>query len=248
MRNGRRPGLAPELGEWYGSTRMISATPFVPVLLVEDDAVHGLHLTEAVQRVPGGSVSAWLKSAAELRAYVPSSDAAAPAVVLVDLGLPDDDGVRLVAEVRERWPEAYVLVVSVLTDERSVVDAIRNGACGYVVKDGDTAAVSRAIQNVLLGQNPISPGIARYLMRFALSAGVPSAHVAPLSDDGSSPLTPRECEILQKIGEGLSYIETAEALGVTRSTVESHIRNLYRKLEAHSKTQALVRARERGLL
>jgi DNA-binding NarL/FixJ family response regulator len=229
---------------------MSTESAAISVLIVEDDAVHGVYLTDAVLRIAGAKVSAWLKRAAELRRRLADATRDAPDLVLLDLGLPDGSGVTLVREIRERWPETRILVVSVLTDERSVVDAIRSGASGYVLKDGDGAAVTASIRNVLDGQNPISPGVARYLISFVTSSSGPTidTDAAPESQRGGASLTPREVDILHKIAEGMSYLETAEALGVTRSTVESHIRNLYRKLEAHSKTQALVRAREHGLL
>jgi len=214
----------------------------VTVLLVEDDVVHGAHLSEAVARVPGAAVTSWLKCVDELRARLADAATPPPNLVLLDLGLPGGSGIPVVREVRERWPSVTVLVVSVLADERSVVESIRNGSSGYIVKDGDGLAVTRAIANVLAGQFPISPAVARHLIANL------SPRAATKVRRGEAELTDREQELLRHIAEGLSYAEAAEALGVAHSTVESHIRNLYRKLEAHSKSEAVSQARARGLL
>ena len=225
-------------------TKMPTGSPSrVSVLLVEDDVVHGAHLSEAVARVPGAAVTSWLKRIEELRARLADAATPAPDLVLLDLGLPGGSGIPLVREVRERWPDVTVLVVSVLADERSVVESIRNGSSGYIVKDGDGLAVSRAISNVLAGQFPISPAVARHLI-----ANLSPAQTGARARRGEADLTDREHELLRHIAEGLSYAEAAEALGVAHSTVETHIRNLYRKLEAHSKSEAVSQGRARGLL
>lgn len=213
------------------------------VLLVEDDAVHGAHITEAVQRVPGAQMTGWLREGGLLRQALAVPQAKAPSIVLLDLGLPDASGLELIPEVRDHWPDTKVLVLSVMTDERNVVEAIRRGADGYVVKDGNSHAISESIQAALAGQAPISPAVARYLLQYVRRQARP---IRPNEDAPN--LTRREVDILNKISEGLSYQETADALEVSRSTVEVHIRNLYKKLEAHSKTQALVSARRHGLL
>lgn len=222
---------------------MLSPNTAPSVVLVEDDAVHGAHITEAVQRVPGAQMTAWLREGGLLRQAIADPQTRAPSIVLMDLGLPDASGLELIPEVRERWPDTKVLVLSVMTDERNVVEAIRRGADGYVVKDGNSHAISDSIQSVLAGHHPISPAVARYLLQYTRRQARP---IRP--NDDAPHLTRREVDILNKIAEGLSYQEAADALEVSRSTVEVHIRNLYKKLEAHSKTQALVSARRHGFL
>jgi DNA-binding NarL/FixJ family response regulator len=213
------------------------------VLLVEDDAVHGAHLSDAISRVRGAVLVGWDRRARALRERFEATDAPAPDLVMLDLGLPDASGVELVSEVHGRWPEARVLVVSVLTDELSVVEALRRGASGYVVKDGDGQSLTESIQDVLEDRHPISPEVARYLIDYVTGA-------TRLSQvrEGAPRLTRRELDILHKFAEGLSYSGTAAALDIATATVQTHIRSLYKKLEAHSKTQALARAREFGLL
>jgi DNA-binding NarL/FixJ family response regulator len=213
------------------------------VLLVEDDVVHGAHLGEAVGRVAGARLVGWDRRAKALRDRLQDEAQAVPHLVLLDLGLPDASGVELVTEVHERWPTARVMVVSVLTDERNVVEALRRGASGYIVKDGDVQSLADSIRDVLEDKHPISPEVARYLISYVTGA----ARYQQVKE-GAPRLTRREMEILHKLADGLSYDDTAAALEVATATVQTHIRSLYRKLEVHSKTQALARARGFGLL
>jgi DNA-binding NarL/FixJ family response regulator len=220
---------------------MVNHATATSVLLVEDDAVHGAHITEAVRRVPNTRIVGWMRTGAALREQV--SGGAVPDLVLMDLGLPDASGLDLVRELQGTWPSTKVLVLSVMTDERNVIEAIRRGAAGYVVKDGNAEAISSAIQSALEGHTPISPSVARYLVDYL------RGKIRPLVASEDAPkLTRRELDILNRIAEGLSYQEAADALEVSRSTVEVHIRNLYKKLQVHSKTQALASARRHGLL
>lgn len=161
-------------------------------------------------------------------------------LAVVDLGLPDMGGLDVVRTLRKRFSEQPVLVVSSIAAERSVLEAIRTGASGYLLKDGDAAVIARAITQVLEGNTPISPSLARHLFKLAGSPQV--FHEDPLG------LTNKELETLRQLGRGHSYAETASLMGVSVSTVQTHVRSLYRKLGAHSKTQALVKGRENGLI
>ncbi len=127
----------------------------------------------------------------------------------------------------------------------SVIEAIRRGASGYIVKSADRRVLTTAIEDGLAGSCPISPGIARFLIR-ELRPPLPPEQ-APAEVEKTH-LTPRESQVLHCMAAGQSYAEAAAELRVTVGTVEAHIRNLYRKLEAHSKVQALLSARSRGLL
>ena len=162
-------------------------------------------------------------------------------LVLADLGLPDVSGVEVIRAARRRLPEVPILVISTISSERAVLAAIRAGARGYLLKDDSEIGMARAIDQVRSGHYPISPSLARYLFRIA---GAPGA----VSDEERVRLSVKETETLQHIARGRSYAETAERMGVALSTVQSHIRSLYRKLDAHSQLQAVTRARDQGLL
>ena len=164
-----------------------------------------------------------------------------PSVVLVDLGLPDVDGIELIRTFSLQRPDLPIMVISVIASERSVLDAIRAGARGYILKTGSKATILDAVTDVLAGNYPLSPALARHLFRLA---GAPA--VSPSRD--LPELSPREQETLKNIARGLTYEQTAMEMGVSLSTVQSHIRKLYRKLNVSSQLQAAQRARDSGLV
>lgn len=163
-------------------------------------------------------------------------------LALVDLGLPDMTGAHLIGEIHDKWPEVPIVVISVFTNAEKVFEAIRAGAIGYLVKS-DAQAIKRGIDQVMAGEFPISPMVARHLIKLVAE----STNSRPSAPPGS-PLSPQEHRLLQYIADGLSYAETAQAMDLSLSTVQTYSRNLFRKLDVHSKTQAIVKARGTGLL
>ena len=210
------------------------------VLIVDGDLVSTNRLREALGRCGGQwQVRACQAGAQALdllempRFYVD--------LALIDLGLPDISGTDVIRAIRHRFASTPVMVISRNSSERSLLAAIRSGACGYVLKDTSEEGIAASIEDVMRGDFPVSPSLARYLFQLAgspmrLAAGDPFG------------LTPKERETLRLISRGHSYDAVASLMGVARSTIQSHVRNLYAKLNAHSKVQALSRARENGLL
>lgn len=161
-------------------------------------------------------------------------------LALVDLGLPDISGIEVITAVRRRFGEIPIMVISVISAERTVLGAIRAGARGYILKGDSEESIARAIQEVLNGNYPISPALARSLFKLA---------GAPLEKSTLSfKLSPRELETLQLIARGYSYEEVSKLMGIALSTVQSNVRNLYRKLEVRSQVQAVSKARDAGLI
>jgi two-component system nitrate/nitrite response regulator NarL len=219
--------------------------PARSVILLEDNEVHARLLVEAVGKARHLSVGHLFHTGDALRRYWGSPRTIAPDLLVVDLHLPDASGLDILTEARVVWPDVLLLVVSALTDDHHVVEAIRRGAAGYLVKGESSEALALAFERVLGGQYPISPSIARHLIAQVRASG-PAAPASPSATEGI--LTARECDILRCIASGSSYGETAETLGIALSTVETHIRSLYRKLEAHSKVQALNNAKRLGFV
>lgn len=213
------------------------------VVIVEDNALHAQLLVDAVQSLRNVSAGPVFHSGEALQRYFKSHHATPPDLLVVDLHLPDADGLDLLREARAVWPDLVVLVVSAVTDQANVIEAIRRGAAGYLVKDETKEALALGISRTLAGQYPISPSIARYLIAHVRAAPA-ATETTPAANDGL--LTPRELDVLRSIGAGASYAETGKTLGVTITTIETHIRNLYRKLEAHSKVQAINNAKKLG--
>lgn len=212
------------------------------VLILEDDPEYGALLTEAASRLSARAKATVVQTGGDARRLMKDPAFPEPALAVVDLHLPDESGLKLLPVMAKRWPNAFLLVLSALKDEPSVLNAISLGACGYLHKHVDVDELARALQSVLDGQSPISPSVARHL----ISRFRPAASAAGPDDEVS--MTPREREILEAMAAGLSYKETAAKFSISRSTVESHIRRLYKKLGAHSKVQAISAARAQGIM
>lgn len=160
-----------------------------------------------------------------------------PTLVLSDIGLPGRSGIEGLAVLRQVLPAAEVLMLSVYTDAERVFEALRAGAVGYLEKTTPLPLLKENLLQVAAGGSPMSPSVARHVTRY-FAASRPVAPPAPL-------LTPRELEIVRGIEEGLSYKQLAERLHVSLDTVRSHIRQVYRKLEVNSKSEIILKARQR---
>ena len=159
-----------------------------------------------------------------------------PDAVLMDLRMPRLDGVAATRRLRERQPAVKVIALTTYDDERSVVEALRAGARGYLTKDAGAEEIRRALEAVVRGQAAIDPAVQRHLVD-ALAAGAPAATGA--LPDG---LTPREAEVLSLIAEGLSNAEIADHLVLSEATVKSHINHLFTKIGARDRAQAVTYA------
>jgi len=168
-----------------------------------------------------------------------------PDVVLMDLRMPRCDGVEATRRLREHDPNVNVLMLTTYADDRSVIDALRAGARGYLTKDASAEEIHRALQQVTRGQAAIDPAVQHHLLD-ALAAK-PSVHLAepaPRLPDG---LTPREAEVLSLIAQGLSNAEIADRLVVNETTVKSHINHLFAKTGVRDRAQAVTYAYQHGL-
>jgi DNA-binding NarL/FixJ family response regulator len=164
-------------------------------------------------------------------------------LLITDCKLPDGSGIEAIGLLRRLQPEAEAMVISVLADERTVLEAVKAGATGYLLKDAGPIDLILAITDLLAGNSPISPRIARMLMR-NLGAD-PQRHVP---EGAPGILTTREMDILWGIAKGFTNTEIAERLGISRQTVPVHIRNIYRKLETTSRTETVFEASRMGLI
>ena len=204
------------------------------VLLVEDDS----EFISALELV--------LDSAVQLTAVGRIADVPAKLdfdVVCVDLGLPDGDGVQLIAQLTEKAPELPVIVVTVQRTDRRILAAVRAGARGYILKEHVGSAMPAAFDEVLNGGAPMSPLVARRLL--ALLASLPAIEV---SERSKARLTEREVSVVKRFSEGLSYEQTAAALGISVNTLRTHVRHIYEKLAVGTRTEAVLSALELGLL
>jgi len=211
------------------------------VLLVEDDANTRRRLAGTVNDHPRLELAAAVGNCADARARF---EAPFPNVLLTDLGLPDGTGIDLIREMQGLSPETEIMVVTVFGDEQHVLAAIEAGASGYLLKDGSAEYIGESILQLMAGESPISPAIARHLLkRFRVPLPAVAAGDADLPK-----LTEREQEILKFVAKGFSYAEIAGMLELSVHTVTSHIKHIYRKLSVGSRGEAVFEAMQLGLI
>jgi DNA-binding NarL/FixJ family response regulator len=198
----------------------------IRVAIVEDDADIRLALAELLNSSTGFRCAG---AHADCEAAMASMEREPPDVVLMDIMLPGMSGIEGVAAIRKRFPDVDVLMLTVHPDDRFVYEALAAGATGYLLKESDTERILDAIREVRRGGAPMSRTIARRV--------VESFHRA-----SESPLSEREREVLAQLCQGRGYSDIARALFVSQETVHFHIKNIYRKLQVHSKSAAVARA------
>jgi DNA-binding NarL/FixJ family response regulator len=160
-----------------------------------------------------------------------------PDIVLMDLRMPRCDGVEATRRLREQAPDIKVVVLTTYADDRSVIEALRAGARGYLTKDAGGQEIREALERVLDDQAVLDPAVQHHLID-AIAA--PEVRLP----DG---LTSREAEVLSLIAAGLSNTEIAERLVISEGTVKSHINRLLAKIQARDRAQAVIYAYQHGL-
>lgn len=213
------------------------------VLIVEDEPEFLRRFSEAVLADAGLRLLGAVSTGAAGRALL---DAQPPDVMLVDLGLPDIDGVELIRHAARHHPGCDALVVTMFADEQHVMTSLEAGATGYLLKDASVERIAAAIHDVRAGGSPISPGIARRVLQRFRVAPVPP--VPPPQAAPASPLSERETEILRLVAKGFSFDTVGEVLGISPHTVVTHVKKIYRKLAVHSRGEAVYEASQMGLL
>lgn len=216
----------------------------VRVVLVEDDERLSARLALAL----GSDARLELVAAFDrLQAALIWIEKQAPDVLLVDLGLPDGSGLDLIKACSQRHTGCDIMVFSMFADEANVLASIQAGALGYVHKDAEGTDIVEAIMSLKSGGSPMSPAIARRMLTRVRSA----PYVSTSRLQGAEPkgiLSPRETEILNLISRGYTYQEVSELLGIMVSSVQTHIKSMYRKLAVNSRSEAVFEARALGLL
>jgi DNA-binding NarL/FixJ family response regulator len=216
----------------------------ISVLIIEDDPEIRSEFARTISAVPDMRVVGTAGDVAESLALL---DHGSADVLLVDLGLPDGSGLTIIREAIRRWPNRCdVMVVSAFADEEHVLAALEAGATGYLLKDSSPATFVQQIRELRAGGSPISPIIARRLLTRLAPRPTPSVAVVPVEE--SATLAPSERTVLTYAARGYSYDEVARLMGVSRHTVMSYVKRAYRKLQVHSKTEALYEARRMGLV
>ncbi len=223
----------------------------IRVLLVDDQTLvrQGIRLLLEIE--PDIQV---VGQAANGQEAIDQADMLKPDVILMDVRMPEMDGVAATRELSARFPETGVIILTTFEDDEIVFEGLKAGARGYLLKDISSEEMAEAVRKVAAGDALIQPSITRKVLaefsRLAsektTSAGTPST--SQLSKALTEPLTGREHEVLLALAKGLSNREIGEQLFITEGTVKNHVSNLIAKLEVRDRTQVVLKAQELGLL
>ena len=162
-----------------------------------------------------------------------------PDIVLSDIGLPGIDGIEGIRILKERHPHLLILMLTVYDDNERIFDALCAGACGYLLKKTPSAKLIESLKEAIEGGSPMSPEVARRVITLFREIRPPSS--------ADYELTPHETRLLRMLVEGHSYKTAAAELKVSVNTVKFHLRNIYEKLQVHTKSEAVAKALRHGL-
>ncbi|HYL97384.1 MAG TPA: response regulator transcription factor [Blastocatellia bacterium] len=157
-----------------------------------------------------------------------------PDVVLADIGLPGMSGIEGVRVLKERYPDMLLMMLTVYEDEERIFDALCAGACGYLLKRTSPTKLIESLKEALQGGAPMSPEVARRVVALFRDMRPP--------ERADYQLTPHELRLLKLLVEGHNYKTAAAELGVSFHTIHFHMRNIYAKLQVHSKSEAVSKA------
>jgi DNA-binding NarL/FixJ family response regulator len=201
-----------------GLRAMLSAADWIEVVGEGDSCESGLKLTDELE----------------------------PDMVLLDIRMPGLDGLACLERIKARHPRMAVVIVTLYDDRRYVLEAIRRGAAGYLLKDATTAEVIQKLHNVANGQLAVEPQLLREAL--AIRDEAPSAGESARQRAEQYALTPREHDVLLLVADGLTNKEIGGRLSITEDTVKKHVQNIIWKLRAADRTQAAILALKLGLL
>jgi DNA-binding NarL/FixJ family response regulator len=200
----------------------------IKVAVVEDDVRFRKSLLRTLQASPGLKCVGEYGSGAEALTELPKAE---PDVVMMDLNLPDQSGVVVTSRIKVLLPDLNVIILTVFNDSEHIFEALRAGACGYLLKQSSATEIVEAITLAQSGGSPMTNEIARKVL-------AAFAEPRPSKEVGES-LSPRDKSILELVAQGRSNKEIASQLTLTPKTVGYYLNGIYRKLHVQSRTQAV---------
>lgn len=215
----------------------------IRVLLVDDQLLIRQGIQTLLELEPDLEV---VGAAANGRDAIAAVERVQPHVVLMDVRMPEMDGVAATRVLAERFPQVGVIILTTFDDDEYVFEGLKAGARGYLLKDVSSDDIAAAVRTVAAGGALIQPSIARKVVaefsRLAAGTVAGSPESAPPIDPLIQPLTERELDVLRGLASGLSNREIADKLVITEGTVKNHVSNLLAKLDVRDRTQAVLRA------
>jgi DNA-binding NarL/FixJ family response regulator len=202
----------------------------INVAIVEDNETVRLMLRELIETTPRLRCVGTFATAKEALVEIPKLK---PDVVLMDIHLPGESGITCTARLKAKLPELQVIILTVYKDIELIFQALKAGACGYLLKRAPKEDIQRAIAEVRSGGAPMTGEIARLVVQ--------SFQSAPASGIEKQGLSPRELEILAMLSEGITNKEIAVRLGISSETVRTHLGHIYEKLHVQGRTEAVTK-------
>ncbi|WP_256934635.1 MULTISPECIES: response regulator transcription factor [Microbacterium] len=212
----------------------------IRVVIVDDDPLVRSALSHFVSRDPEITVVAQAEDGVEAIATVEREQ---PDVVMMDVQMPEMDGIEATGVIAERWPHVRVLAVTTLDGSDTVLPMLSAGASGYLLKDSSADDIVTGVREVHSGASSLSPRIASMLIKHVRDSTPVAADAAALE-----PLTEREVEVLHCLAQGMSNAEIAKALIVSEGTVKAHLGRMMSKWHLRDRVQILVTAAHAGLV
>jgi DNA-binding NarL/FixJ family response regulator len=212
-------------------------TPLITVAIIEDQQVLREGLAFLINSTEGFRCTGSFASVEQgLRRIADDL----PQVVLIDIGLPGMSGIDGIRVLKQRWPALLLITLTVYEDDQKIFDALCAGASGYLLKRTAPARLVESLKEAVSGGAPMSPEVARRVIGLFSNVRPP--------DRADHNLTPHELRLLKMLVEGHSYKTAAAELGNSINTIGTHIQSIYRKLQVHSKSEAVVKALRAGLV
>ena len=212
------------------------ATGVIAVAIIEDQREVREGVAVLINGTKGYRCTASYRSMEEALARIGANaaDAVLPDAVLVDIGLPGMSGIEGIKLLKERFPNMTLLAFTVYDDDENIFDALCAGASGYLLKNTPPTRLLEGLREVVTGGAPMSPEVARKVIRLFREVRPP--------ERANYQLTAQETEVLRLLVEGHHYKTAAAELGISINTVSFHLRNVYAKLQVHSKSEAVTKA------
>ncbi|OGW41655.1 MAG: DNA-binding response regulator [Nitrospirae bacterium GWD2_57_9] len=205
------------------------------LIIVEDDPI----LLESLKLLLAGETGLTIAGAfGNAEDALRSLKKVSPDVMLADLGLPGMSGTEMIKKAKEEMPHLEIMAHTVFEDRENVFSAIKAGASGYILKGSSPREIVEAIHEINKGGAPMSPKIARKVIHEFQDESIEDPYV----------LSQREKDIVKCIEQGLTYKEISIRLGISSHTVHTHIKNIYEKLQAKDRGEALIKARKTGII